>query len=93
MTVTRNQQNKALFFQRTISYPNLDDFAKNSPSSVGLLGYPRTGLRNTYYNFFVQDDIQTTRKLTLNLGLRYQYETSPVDVNNRQSNFDPGSGK
>lgn len=90
--ITRNQQNKALFFQRTVSYPNLDDFARNSPSSVGLLGYPRTGLRNTYYNFFVQDDLQASRKLTLNIGLRYQYETSPSDVNERQSNFDPATG-
>jgi hypothetical protein len=91
--ITRNQHNKALFFQRTVSYQNLDDFAKNSPSSVGLLGYPRTGLRNTYYNFFVQDDLQATRKLTFNLGLRYQYETSPADVNERQSNFDPATGQ
>jgi hypothetical protein len=90
--ISRNQQNKALFFQRTVSYANLDDFARNSPSSVGLLGYPRTGLRNTYYNFFVQDDFQASRKLTLNVGLRYQYETSPADVNNRQSNFDPATG-
>lgn len=91
--IIRNQQNKALFFQRTVSYPNLDDFAKNSPSSVGLLGYPRTGLRNTYYNFFIQDDAHVTRKLTLNMGLRYQYETSPADVNNRQSNFDIPTGR
>jgi hypothetical protein len=82
--ITRNQHNKALFFQRTVSYPNLNDFAINSPSSVGLLGYPRTGLRNTYYNFFIQDDVQATKKLTLNLGLRHQYETSPADANNRQ---------
>jgi hypothetical protein len=90
--IIRNQQNKALFFQRTVSYPNLDDFARNSPASVGLLGYPRTGLRNTYYNFFIQDDARVTRKLTLNMGLRYQYETSPADVNDRQSNFDIDTG-
>ena len=91
--ITRNQHNKALFFQQTVSYPNLNDFALNSPSSVGLLGYPRTGLRNTYYSFFIQDDLKASRKLTLNIGLRYQYETSPSDANNRQSNFDPSTGR
>lgn len=59
---------------------------------MGLLGYPRTGLRNTFYNFFIQDDWQASRRLTFNIGLRYQYETSPVDANNRQSNFDPATG-
>jgi Carboxypeptidase regulatory-like domain len=90
--VIRNQHNKALFNQKTVSYANLDDFARNSPTSVGLLGYDRTGLRNTYYNFFVEDNIQATRKLSVMAGLRYQFETSPSDANNRQANFDPVTG-
>src|SRR5262245_32351498 len=90
--IIRNQHNKALFNQKTVSYVNLDDFARNSPTSVGLLGYDRTGLRNTYYNFFAEDNIQATRKLTVMAGLRYQVETSPADANNRQANFDPVTG-
>ena len=90
--IIRNQQNKALFHQKTVSYANLNDFARNSPTSVGLLGYDRTGLRNTYYNFFAEDNIQATRKLTVMAGLRYQYETSPADSNDRQANFDPVTG-
>jgi carboxypeptidase family protein len=90
--IIRNQQNKALFTQQTVSYANLDDFARNSPTSVGLLGYDRTGMRNTYYNFFAEDNIQASRNLTVLVGLRYQLETSPVDSNNRQANFDPVTG-
>ncbi len=30
---------------------------------------------NKYYGFFVQDDYRITNKLTLNLGIRYEYET------------------
>ncbi|HEY6400442.1 MAG TPA: TonB-dependent receptor, partial [Blastocatellia bacterium] len=90
--IIRNQQNKALFNQKTVSYANLDEFARNSPTSVGLLGYDRTGLRNTYYNFFAEDNIQATRRLTVMIGMRYQVETSPADSNNRQANFDPVTG-
>jgi hypothetical protein len=61
------------------------------------------GLRNRYAltNFFiaqyrqvgnmyyVQDDYRLTRKLTLNLGVRYEYFTPQWEANNRLSNFDP----
>ena len=36
---------------------------------------------------FAQDDLRLTSKLTLNLGIRYDVYTHPVDANNLQSNF------
>jgi hypothetical protein len=44
-----------------------------------------------YINFeaYVQDDWKVTRKLTLNLGVRYSYFPSPTDSNNTLVNFDP----
>ncbi|HZQ55236.1 MAG TPA: carboxypeptidase regulatory-like domain-containing protein [Bryobacteraceae bacterium] len=39
---------------------------------------------------FIQDDWRTTKNLTLNLGLRYDYQAPPYERNNGLSNFFPG---
>lgn len=49
-------------------------------------------VRITFAGFFVQDDYRITHSLTLNLGLRWDLFTSPVEKFNRQSNFDPATG-
>lgn len=41
------------------------------------------------FEFYVQDDWKVTRRLTLNLGVRYSYFPSPTDSNNLLVNFDP----
>jgi len=42
---------------------------------------------------YVQDDFRISRKLTLNLGLRWDVYPPWVEIQNRQSNFDETTGK
>ena len=44
--------------------------------------------RTPYTHFFVQDDWRVTRRLTLNLGLRYELNSPSVDQNDAIANFD-----
>jgi hypothetical protein len=66
-----------------------------------LLGIPTGGsldvnaerLNDTWYHgLFIQDDWKITDRLTLNLGLRYEYETPTIDSANRNvRGFDPAA--
>ena len=72
--------------------------ATGSSLASFLLGYPDGGSRtlgNTainhvwnMYHFYVQDDFRVTPRLTLNLGLRYEYTQLPADRFDRLSSFD-----
>ncbi len=50
------------------------------------------GTRSWENGFFVQDDWRITKRLTLNLGLRYDVFSPPSEVDNRQANFDIATG-
>jgi len=54
---------------------------------------PVTGYTNSWYTaFFAQDDWKVSNRLTLNLGMRYDVQTPPVDTGglSRASTFVPG---
>ncbi len=67
----------------------------------GLLGYTQTtSLTNVFFvdqrlwmaSGFFEDDWKVTPKLTLNLGLRYDFATPAEEGQNRMADFDPSSG-
>mgnify|MGYP000921074171 FL=1 len=67
-----------------------------------LLGFP-TGAtrgiarpnaypRGTYYGFYIQDDFRLHPRITLNYGIRYEYQTPWVEKFDRMFTFDPNTG-
>ena len=54
---------------------------------------PPTGRRNYNWGIFAQDDWRATPRLTLNLGIRYEYESPIVIANNVYSRIDPATGQ
>ncbi|MGH9718762.1 MAG: TonB-dependent receptor domain-containing protein, partial [Bryobacteraceae bacterium] len=50
-----------------------------------------TGLRGWETGLYFADDWRVSRKLTLNLGLRWEYYSPYVEVADRIGNFDPAS--
>jgi hypothetical protein len=67
----------------------------------GLLGdVQTTQLTNVFFvdqrlwmaSGFFEDDWKATPKLTLNLGMRYDFATPPMEGHNRMADFDPATG-
>jgi hypothetical protein len=96
------ERTRALEVQITptsISYASLSQFLSNTPNSFTLALHsfpagqqPWTNTRFQYGEYF-QDDVRLTKELTLNLGVRYDIFTVPVEIQNRVFNryIDPNN--
>ena len=60
-----------------------------SRSFAGPTGNTVTGFRTTSLNYFAQDDWRVRPNLTLNLGVRWEYNSPVIDKYNHLGTFDP----
>ena len=70
---------------------NLADFMFGLRSTYALSNILVANLRQNMHFLYLQDDWRATERLTLNLGVRYEYATPWVEKDNILSNFDPAT--
>jgi hypothetical protein len=76
-----------------ITFANLEAFLQGTPKAAGFLGGdPIRNISQWLYSGYAQDDWRITKKITLNLGLRYELQGVPTEANNLFGNWEPSVG-
>jgi hypothetical protein len=84
-----NRQVQDLAPEQSFQFASISDLEHDAPFNLQKIGYAGSlGLHNSEYDFYVQDNWHVTRKLVLNLGLRYDYNTVWNEAHNHAPNFD-----
>ena len=74
----------------SLSFPDITSFLTGTPNRLQIdVGSYDRNYRAQDVVGFAQDDFRVTRRLTLNLGVRYDYLGFPYDLNGKVGNFDP----
>ena len=70
---------------------SLADFMFGVPNQINLGSYTVVNLRQFVHSLYFQDDYRVSAKLTLNVGLRWEFASPLYERDNNYSNFDPSS--
>jgi hypothetical protein len=70
---------------------NLADFLLGARSTYQLTNYTEAHFRQRMQFAYLQDDFKVSSKLTLNLGVRYEFATPVYERDNHQANYDPAT--
>ncbi|MEI9972786.1 MAG: TonB-dependent receptor [Ignavibacteriota bacterium] len=68
---------------------SLADFIFGLPNQINQGSFTVVNLRQFVHSLYAQDDYRLTSKLTLNLGVRWEFASPLYERDNNYSNFDP----
>lgn len=77
------------FYQGAFSGHALADFIFGLRSRYSLTNFFIAQYRQVGHMAYIQDDYRVTQRLTLNLGVRYEFFTPQWERDNKLSNYDP----
>ena len=84
-----NRQNEYLKPEQVYDYASFSDLEHNNPFVLQKEGYPGfIGIRDTNWDVYFQDNWRLNRRLVVNLGLRYEYNSVWSEGHDRMQNFD-----
>ena len=68
------------------------DFALGITSNASIASFINDTFQQPGYFFYVQDDFKVTNRLTLNLGIRYEFISMPRERRDAEANFNVATG-